>query len=50
MEVSVKKVENGYVVRFEGEDAVEGYVSKEYVFTRMAQVVKFLRENLKEEK
>ena len=50
MEVNVKKVDNGYIVRVEGEDPVDGYVSKEYVFTKQFQVVRFLKEILREEK
>jgi hypothetical protein len=50
MEINVKKVENGYTVRVEGEDPVEGYVSKEFVFTKQFQVVRFLKETFKEEK
>lgn len=48
MEINVKKVENGYIVRLEGEDPVEGYVSKEHVFTKQFQVVRFLKEHFKD--
>ena len=48
MEVNVKKVDNGYIVRVEGEDPVDGYVSKEYVFTKQFQVVRFLKETFKD--
>jgi hypothetical protein len=44
MEFNVKKVENGFIIRMDGEDPVEGYISKEYIFQRESQVVKFLRE------
>jgi len=47
MEITIKKVANGYVVRQEGEDPVEGYVSKEFVFTKESQVIKFIREHFK---
>jgi cation transport ATPase len=50
MEINVKKVENGYTVRIEGEDPVEGYVSKEFVFTKQFQVIRFLKETFKDEK
>lgn len=46
MEYTVRKVENGFVVRVEGEDPVEGYVSKEMVFSRNSQVLKYLRDTL----
>jgi hypothetical protein len=48
MEITIKKVSNGYTVRIEGEDAVEGYVSKEFVFTKQFQVLRFLKENFKD--
>lgn len=48
MEITIKKVENGYTVRIEGEDAVEGYVSKEFVFTKQFQVVRFIKETFKD--
>ena len=44
MEITIRKVVNGYVVRTEGEDPVEGFVTKEHVFTRKSQVIKFFRE------
>lgn len=48
MEITIKKVENGYTVRIEGEDPVDGYVSKEFVFTKQFQVVRFLKETFKD--
>ena len=48
MEINVKKVENGYIVRLEGEDPVEGYVSKEMVFTKQYQVIRYLKEQFKD--
>jgi hypothetical protein len=44
MEITIRKVANGYIVRMEGEDPVEGFVTKEYIFTRKSQVIKFFRE------
>lgn len=47
MEITIRKVANGYVVRMEGEDPVEGFVTKEYIFAKQSQVVKFIREQFK---
>ena len=44
MEITIRKVANGYIVRTEGEDPVEGFVTKEFIFTRKSQVIKFFRE------
>lgn len=44
MEYNIKQVENGFLIRVDGEDPVEGYISKEYIFQRESQVIKFLRE------
>ena len=47
MEFNVRKVDNGFVVRIDGEDPVDGYVEKELVFTKDFQVLRFLKEQLK---
>lgn len=44
-EISIKKVQNGFVVDLE-RDTIDGdHVSETHVFTRYSQVVKFLKEN-----
>jgi hypothetical protein len=49
MDYTVRKVDNGFVVRIDGEDPVEGYVDKEMVFTKDFQVLRFLKEQLKKQ-
>lgn len=46
MEYNIRTLENGYVVGMSGDDPLEGYVSKEFVFLKHSQVVKFIRDNL----
>lgn len=47
MEYNVKHVDNGFVVRVDGEDPVDGYVEKELVFTKEYQVLRFLKDEFK---
>lgn len=46
MEYTIKKIENGFIVTLNGDDPLDGYVHKEYVFLKHHQVVKFIRDNL----
>ena len=46
MEIVIKKVANGFVVRFEKDE--DEYVEETHVFTKYSQVVKFLKERFAE--
>ena len=46
MEYNIRVVDNGFVLRLEGEDQDEGYVVKELVFTQESEILAFLSEKL----
>lgn len=46
MEYNIRKLTNGYVVILTGDDPLEGYITKEFVFLKYNQVVKFVRDHL----
>ena len=44
MEVQLKQVENGFVVLVSGEHPVDGFISKEYIFSRLSTALRFVRD------
>lgn len=48
MEVSIKKVKNGFVVEASFENDEGEFVEETHVFSKYNQVIKFLRENFKD--
>ena len=46
MEYVIREVDNGFVVRTEGEDAEGTYTTKELVFTDALQTLQFLQSEL----
>lgn len=48
MEINIRKVKNGFVVEYNNETPDGEVIEETHVFTRYSQVVKFLKENVKD--